>query len=157
MGRTTTFEGRVRSRGGRRAGSPTVSRQCVIIAFDYAQATPTPVRVGTSATSGPTLTLPKGTIVLNLTKLVAVTGGTSPLTDIGILGGPDHFYSDLSGALANISAPNGTVHLAERLAGGTTADHLVYANNGSGTPGTGISVCVLEYLVYDDGSFDSAV
>lgn len=163
MGNTSTFRGRVRSKGGRVAASPTTAVQSVMFCFDYAITTPTLVRVGTSPTTGEFLTLPKGTNVLRLGRFNSAVAGASPTVNIGILGTESHFYLNLDVAVAagqanSAISPTGAGHVVERLTTrGTAADYLVYATDGTGTVGTGTFIGVLEYTVYDDGKAESAV
>ena len=163
MGNTSTFRGRLRSKGGRSAATPTVGLQAVMFAFDAAITTPTLVRVGTSATTGEYLTLPKGTNILRATRLIGTTGGTNPSYNIGISGTESHFYLNFDGDSTTPAdyigvVPTGTGHITDRVTTkGTATDHLVYATDGTGTAGTGTVVFYLEYFVYDDGKVESAV
>jgi len=163
MGKTTTFEGRIRTKNGRKASSIASTVHSVRFTFDSAVTSQTAVRIGSSATAGPTLTLPKGAMVLRLHKLTASTGGSSPTFSLGITGVNGHFFTDIDADAAVAAGTlnqsmNGAGHLAELVAGtGLASDSVVYAIEGSGTQGTGLITCVLEYTIADDGKADSAV
>ena len=49
----------------------------------------TNVRIGTSATTGEYLTLPKGAVPISITTKAVATGGTNPTVDIGFLAHSD--------------------------------------------------------------------
>lgn len=165
MGKTTTFNGRVRSRNGGKVSNsvtPTVTTHAVIISFT-APASSKAVRVGYSgATTLPALVLPKGAIIQHLSTLVPLSGGASPTLNFGMSGDADEFYLNYDADAAATSQkdviPTGADHIAARYAGGLAADTAVLVEPGTGTPAdTGTFVGLLEYFVYDDGKTESAV
>jgi hypothetical protein len=77
---TTTFQGIVRSYGGGGKGTvtPGVMVESVQFACDPTATGATNVRIGTSSSTGNTLTIPAGAIIMSVQTIQAGTGGTRP-------------------------------------------------------------------------------
>jgi hypothetical protein len=146
---TTSFQGIVRSYGGQDKSktTPGVVVLSEIISFNAAAtaASATPVRIGTSATSGKTFVLPKGAVPISFTVVVASSGGGSTV-DIGTTADVDGFFNEVA------SVTKGSIKGADGalvLAGGITANATVAASVGA-TAGTGTVTGVFTYTIVDD-------
>jgi hypothetical protein len=146
---TTSFQGIVRSYGGQDKSktTPGVVVLSEIISFNAAAtaASATPVRIGTSATSGKTFVLPKGAVPISFTVVVASSGGGSTV-DIGTTADVDGFFNEVA------SVTKGSIKGADGalvLAGGITANATVAASVGA-TGGTGTVTGVFTYTIVDD-------
>ena len=148
----TTFQGVVRSYGGGTKGThtPVPMTQSVQISFDPTATSATNVRIGTSATSGETLTLPAGAIPLSLVILGGATGGTNPTVDIGTSADPDGLFNEVDAdATGNdIVAANGALSVA----GGLAADATVPGMKGSSAATGGTFTGVLTYVMAEAGA-----
>lgn len=148
----TTFQGPIRSYGGANKGTgvaPTPVTQSVVISFDPTAANATAVRIGTSATTGQTLTLPRGAVVMTFLSLGGATGGSSPTVDIGSAAAPDGFFNEVD-ADTKGTLVGGSGSLV--LAGGLTADTQVTGRVGASAATGGTFSGVLTYTVVDDGT-----
>ena len=147
----TTFQGVVRSYGGGTKGThtPVPMTQSVQISFDPTATSATNVRIGTSATSGETLTLPAGAIPLSLVILGGATGGTNPTVDIGTSADPDGLFNEVDAdATGNdIVAANGALSVA----GGLAADATVTGMKGSSAATGGTFTGILTYVMANNG------
>lgn len=147
-----TFQGLVRSYGGATKESgvtPVPVTQSVVISFDPTAAATTPVRIGTSATTGRTLTLPAGAVVISILSLGGATGGTNPTVDIGTAADTAGFFNEVD------ADTKGTLKGADgALAVGTglTAPAVVTGGVGASAATGGTFTGVLTYVVYDDGT-----
>ena len=146
---TTSFQGIVRSYGGqdKSATTPGVVVLSEVISFDAAAAAAslTPVRIGTSATTGATFILPKGAIPISFTVVVPSTGASSTV-DIGTTADVDGFFNEVA------SVTKGTIKGADGalvVAGGITVNSTVAASVGA-TAGTGTVTGVFTYTVVDN-------
>jgi len=150
MGKRSTFTGYLRARGnssntGRTGPTPAVLDMTVAVTIDPA------------ATDG-TATgkyLPVGAIVRGITIVSAHTGGTAPLTNIGVTGTVDAL---VNGAVAtsNLSFLIDTGATVGALFGvAMVSDLEIVAGTGGGTAGTGTAVAYITYTVTDDGTLAS--
>lgn len=147
-----TFQGPVRTYGGANKGggvTPVCVTHSVIFSFDPTAASATPVRIGTSASTGLTLTLPAGAVPICLLSLGGATGGTNPTVDIGTSATPDGFFNeadaDTKGTLVGAS---GTLVVGGGLSAPATVTGRVGASAATGGTFTGI----LTYAIVDDGA-----
>jgi hypothetical protein len=145
---TTSFQGIVRSYGGQDKSitTPGVVVLSEIISFNAAAtaASLTPVRIGTSATSGNTFVLPKGAVPISFTVVVASSGSST--VDIGTTADVDGFFNEVA------SATKGSIKGADGalvLAGGITDNATVAASVGA-TAGTGTVTGVFTYTIADN-------
>jgi hypothetical protein len=131
----TTFQGVVRSYGGGGKGvvTPGVMVQSVQFACDPTATSAANVRIGTSATSGETLTLPAGAIVMSVQCVEAGTGGTNPTIDIGTSADTDGIFNALC------------------VAGGLAANATVQAVKGASAATGGTFVGIMTYAMANDG------
>ena len=147
MGKKSTFTGYLRARGNssnstRTGPTPAVVPVVLAVTIDPA------ATVGTATGKY----LPSGSIIISATIVSAHTGGTAPLTDVGLIGDTD---SIVNGAVAT---SNLTFDIATGATSGvqfgvaTTADLEVVGGTGGGTPGTGTAVIYITYTVTDDGA-----
>ena len=146
---TTSFQGIVRSYGGqdKSATTPGVVVLSEVISFNAAATAVslTPVRIGTSATTGATFILPKGAIPISFTVVVPSTGASSTV-DIGTTADVDGFFNEVA------SVTKGTIKGADGalvVAGGITVNSTVAASVGA-TAGTGTVTGVFTYTVVDN-------
>ena len=146
---TTSFQGIVRSYGGqdKSVTTPGVVVLSETISFDAAATAVslTPVRIGTSASTGATFILPKGAIPISFTVVVASSGAGSTV-DIGTTADVDGFFNEVS------SVTKGTIKGADGalvIAGGIPANATVAASVGA-TAGTGTVTGVFTYTIVDN-------
>jgi len=146
---TTSFQGIVRSYGGqdKSVTTPGVVVLSEVISFDAAATavSVTPVRIGTSATTGATFILPKGAIPISFTVVVASSGAGSTV-DIGTTADVDGFFNEAA------SATKGSIKGADGalvIAGGIPANATVAASVGA-TAGTGTVTGVFTYTIVDN-------
>jgi hypothetical protein len=146
---TTSFQGIVRSYGGqdKSVTTPGVVVLSEVISFNAAAAAVdlTPVRIGSSATTGDTFVLPKGAIPISFTVVVASTGAGSTV-DIGTTADVDGFFNEVA------SVTKGSIKGADGalvVAGGITANATVAASVGA-TAGTGTVTGVFTYTIVDN-------
>ena len=146
---TTSFQGVVRSYGGqdKSVTTPGVVVLSETISFDAAATAVslTPVRIGTSATTGATFILPKGAIPISFTVVVASSGASSTV-DIGTTADVDGFFNEVA------SVTKGSIKGADGalvVAGGITANATVAASVGA-TAGTGTVTGVFTYTIVDN-------
>ena len=146
---TTSFQGIVRSYGGqdKSATTPGVVVLSEVISFNAAATAVslTPVRIGTSATTGATFILPKGAIPISFTVVVPSTGASSTV-DIGTTADVDGFFNEVA------SVTKGTIKGADGalvVAGGITVNSTVAASVGA-TAGTGTVTGVFTYTIVDN-------
>ena len=147
----TTFQGVVRSYGGGTKGThtPVPMTQSVQISFDPTATSATNVRIGTSATSGETLTLPAGAIPIQLAILGGATGGTNPTVDIGTSADPDGLFNEVDADNSGnaIVGANGALVVA----GGLAADATVPGMKGSSAATGGTFTGILTYVMANNG------
>ena len=147
----TTFQGVVRSYGGGTKGThtPVPMTQSVQISFDPTASAATNVRIGTSATSGQTLTLPAGAIPIQLAILGGATGGTNPTVDIGTSADPDGLFNEVDADNSGnaIVGANGALVVA----GGLAADATVTGMKGSSAATGGTFTGILTYVMANNG------
>ena len=146
---TTSFQGIVRSYGGqdKSATTPGVVVLSETISFDAAATAVslTPVRIGTSASTGATFILPKGAIPISFTVVVASSGASSTV-DIGTTTDVDGFFNEVA------SVTKGSIKGADGalvVAGGIPANATVAASVGA-TAGTGTVTGVFTYTIVDN-------
>jgi hypothetical protein len=146
---TTSFQGIVRSYGGqdKSVTTPGVVVLSETISFDAAATAVslTPVRIGTSASTGATFILPKGAIPISFTVVVASSGASSTV-DIGTTDDVDGFFNEVA------SVTKGSIKGADGalvVAGGIPANATVAASVGS-TAGTGTVTGVFTYTIVDN-------
>lgn len=145
-----TFQGLIRSLGGasREEGvTPVPVMQSVVISFNPTLSTPTPVRIGNSATTGNTLTLPPGTVPVSILTIGGATGGTNPTVDIGTAASPDGFFNEVDADTRGVvQGSNGTSPST-----GTATAVVVTGRVGASAATGGTFTGVLNYVVYDNG------
>lgn len=146
---TTSFQGIVRSYGGqdKSVTTPGVVVLSEVISFNAAAAAVdlTPVRIGTSATSGSTFVLPKGAIPISFTVVVASSGASSTV-DIGTTADVDGFFNEVTSVTkGSINGAGGALVVA----GGIPANATVAASVGA-TAGTGTVTGVFTYTIVDN-------
>jgi len=133
--------------GTRGTHTPTPVTQSVQISFDPTAAAATNVRVGTSATTGQTLTLPAGAIPISIMTVGGATGGTNPTVNIGTAADPDGLFAavdaDTAGSLAGAGG-------ALAVAGGLAADATVTGIVGSSAATGGTFTGILTYVMAND-------
>jgi hypothetical protein len=146
---TTSFQGIVRSYGGqdKSVTTPGVVVLSETISFDAAATAVslTPVRIGTSATTGARFILPKGAIPISFTVVVASSGAGSTV-DIGTTLDVDGFFNEVT------SVTKGSIKGADGalvVAGGIPANATVAASVGA-TAGTGTVTGVFTYTIVDN-------
>lgn len=146
-----TFQGLVRSLGGaaREDGvTPVPVTQSVVISFNPTLASATPVRIGTSATVGNTLTLPAGAVPISVLPIGGATGGTNPTVDIGTVASPEGFFSEVDADTKGVLiGANGALVVG----GGITAPVVVTGRVGASAATGGTFTGVLTYVVFDNG------
>jgi hypothetical protein len=146
-----TFQGLVRSLGGaaREDGvTPVPVMQSVVISCNPTAASATPVRIGTSATAGNTLTLPAGAVPISVLSLGGATGGTNPTVDIGTAAAPEGFFSEVDADTKGaVTGANGTLVVGT----GITAPVVVTGRVGAAAATGGTFTGVLNFVVYDNG------
>ena len=149
-----TFQGLMRSSGGAAKESgvtPSPLTMGVVISFDPTASSAAAVRIGTSATTGNFLTLPKGAVPLYLLTIGGATGGTNPTVDIGSSGTPDGFFNEADAdTKGTINGANGSLVVGT----GLTADTRVFGKVGASAATGGTFTGVLVYTMYNDGSWD---
>lgn len=149
-----TFQGLMRSSGGAAKESgvtPSPLTMAVVISFDPTAVSATAVRIGTSATTGNFLTLPKGAVPLHLLTIGGATGGANPTVDIGSSGTPDGFFNEADAdTKGTINGANGSLVVGT----GLTADTRVFGKVGASAATGGTFTGVLVYTMYNDGSWD---
>jgi len=156
MGTRTTFQGKVRSYGGRdprNEVTPGVSVLSVIVSCDPTQTDATDaaakMRIGTSATSGEFFVLPKGAVPHSVTTINASTGGTNPTVDIGSSDDSDGIFNEVDcDTKGSIQGGGGALVVP----GGLASDTTVTAIAGSSAATGGTSSFVITYTVTDDGT-----
>jgi hypothetical protein len=146
---TTSFQGIVRSYGGqdKSVTTPGVVVLSETISFNAAAtaASLTPVRIGTSATTGATFILPKGAIPISFSVVVASSGASSTV-DIGTTADVDGFFNEVTSVTkGSINGAGGALVVA----GGIPANATVAASVGS-TAGTGTVTGVFTYTIVDN-------
>ena len=146
---TTSFQGIVRSYGGqdKSVTTPGVVVLSEVISFDAAATAVslTPVRIGTSATTGATFVLPKGAIPISFTVVVASSGASSTV-DIGTTADVDGFFNEVTSVTkGSINGAGGALVVA----GGIPANATVAASVGA-TAGTGTVTGVFTYTIVDN-------
>ena len=146
---TTSFQGIVRSYGGqdKSVTTPGVVVLSETISFNAAAtaASLTPVRIGTSATTGATFVLPKGAIPISFSVVVASSGASSTV-DIGTTADVDGFFNEVTSVTkGSINGAGGALVVA----GGIPANATVAASVGS-TAGTGTVTGVFTYTIVDN-------
>ncbi len=146
---TTSFQGIVRSYGGQDKSitTPGVVVLSETISFDAAATAVslTPVRIGTSASTGATFILPKGAIPISFTVVVASSGASSAV-DIGTTDDVDGFFNEVTSVTkGSINGAGGALVVA----GGIPANATVAASVGS-TAGTGTVTGVFTYTIVDN-------
>jgi hypothetical protein len=146
---TTSFQGIIRSYGGqdKSVTTPGVVVLSETISFDAAATAVslTPVRIGTSASTGATFILPKGAIPISFTVVVASSGAGSTV-DIGTTDDVDGFFNEVA------SVTKGSIKGADGalvVAGGIPANATVAASVGA-TAGTGTVTGVFTYTIVDN-------
>ena len=145
----TTFQGVVRSYGGGIKGThtPVPVTQSVQISFDPTATSATNVRIGTSATSGETLTLPAGAIPISIMVIGGSTGGSSPTVDIGTSADPDGLFNEVDAdTKGTIAGADGAL----AVAGGLAADATVTGMKGSSAATGGTFTGILTYVMAND-------
>ena len=146
----TTFQGKVRSSGGSAKGNATagVTVLSVMFSFDPTATTATNVKIGSSATSGEDLTLPKGAVPISITTKAVATGGTNPTVDIGTSADNDGLFNEL-----DADANNTTTVAAGALVttAGLTADSVITGMKGASAATGGTYTGILTYYCVDDG------
>jgi hypothetical protein len=146
---TTSFQGIVRSYGGqdKSATTPGVVVLSETISFDAAATAVslTPVRIGTSASTGATFILPKGAIPISFSVVVASSGAGSTV-DIGTTADVDGFFNEVTSVTkGSINGAGGALVVA----GGIPANATVAASVGA-TAGTGTVTGVFTYTIVDN-------
>ena len=146
---TTSFQGIVRSYGGqdKSVTTPGVVVLSEVISFDAAATAVslTPVRIGTSATTGATFILPKGAIPISFSVVVASSGASSTV-DIGTTADVDGFFNEVTSVTkGSINGAGGALVVA----GGIPANATVAASVGA-TAGTGTVTGVFTYTIVDN-------
>jgi hypothetical protein len=146
---TTSFQGIVRSYGGqdKSVTTPGVVVLSETISFNAAATAVslTPVRIGTSATTGATFILPKGAIPISFSVVVASSGASSTV-DIGTTADVDGFFNEVTSVTkGSINGAGGALVVA----GGIPANATVAASVGS-TAGTGTVTGVFTYTIVDN-------
>lgn len=150
MGIRTTHAGFVRARGvGSRKSeaAPGVMAATLAVTFDAAQA------AGTSTNQW----LPRNAIILHVDLVSGVTGGTSPLVDIGLnnlIADPDGIIDGAS-ASANARVALGDAGIGALVGGPLPQDAEIVAGTGGGTPGVGNVTAYITYTFLDDGAIAS--
>lgn len=146
-----TFQGLLRTMGGgtREGGNtPVPVTHSVIIAFDPTAAA-TAVRVGTSATTGPTFVAPAGFVPMSLLTIGGATGGASPTVDIGTAATPDGFFNEADAdTKGTLKGADGSLVVGGGIAAPVTVTGRVGASAATG----GTFVGVLTYAIADDGT-----
>ena len=148
---TTTFQGIVRSYGGGGKGTvtPGVMVESVQFACDPTATGATNVRIGTSSSTGNTLTIPAGAIIMSDQTIQAGTGGTSPTIDVGTSADNDGIFNELPVDVAGeITGANGALCVA----GGLAANATVQAKVGASAATGGTYVGLMTYAMADNGS-----
>ena len=146
---TTSFQGIVRSYGGqdKSVTTPGVVVLSETISFDAAATAVslTPVRIGTSASTGATFILPKGAIPISFSVVVASSGASSTV-DIGTTDDVDGFFNEVTSVTkGSINGAGGALVVA----GGIPANATVAASVGA-TAGTGTVTGVFTYTIVDN-------
>jgi hypothetical protein len=151
---TTTFQGVVRSYSGKPKGTvvPGVMIQSVRFSCNPTATAATNVRIGTSATSGKTLTLPAGCIPIEVVTIgtAATASGTIDIggTPAGGANDPDGLFNEVAaGSKGSIKGANGALVVAA----GLSADTIVTASIGAVTATGGTFTGVLVYAMPDNG------
>ena len=146
---TTSFQGIVRSYGGQDKSVTTpgvvVLSETISFAAAATAVSLTPVRIGTSATTGATFVLPKGAIPISFTVVVASSGASSTV-DIGTTADVDGFFNEVTSVTkGSINGAGGALVVA----GGIPANATVAASVGA-TAGTGTVTGVFTYTIVDN-------
>jgi hypothetical protein len=151
---TTTFQGVVRSYSGKPKGTvvPGVMIQSVRFSCDPTATAATNVRIGASATTGNTLTLPAGCIPISVVTIGAASTASGTIdiggTPAGSSNDPDGLFNEVAaGSKGSIKGANGALVLAAGLA----ADTIVTASIGAVTATGGTFTGVLTYAMPDNG------
>ena len=145
----TTFQGVVRSYGGGIKGThtPVPVTQSVQISFDPTATSATNVRIGTSSSSGETLTLPAGAIPISLLSIGGAAGGSSPTVDIGTSADPDGLFNEVDcDTKGTLKGADGAL----AVAGGLAADATVTGMKGSSAATSGTFTGILTYVMAND-------
>lgn len=148
---TTTFQGIVRSYGGGGKGTvtPGVMVESVQFACDPTATGATNVRIGTSSSTGNTLTIPAGAIIMSVQTIQAATGGTNPTIDIGTSADNDGIFNELPVDVAGeITGANGALCVA----GGLVDNATVQAKVGASAATGGTFVGLMTYAMADNGA-----
>ena len=150
---TSTFTGIVRSYGGRQKGvvTPGTVVLSAVVSCDPTQtdatAAASKMRIGTSATSGEFLVLPKGAVPHSITTINASTGGTNPTVDIGSSVDPDGIFNEVDcDTKGSIQGGGGALVIPAGLSSDTT----VTAIAGSSAATGGTSSFVITYTLIDN-------
>lgn len=160
MGRTT-FESSVRSRGGRREddGVSTGGMLMSVVVSARAGAGNFPLKIGSNPLVGEDVVLPKGSVIVNFQRLSApdtAVGSTILICRNESSAVADRItYVNCTALLGNtlvIEFPDGAVVSNDDYrANGLAEDTQLFSNDGP-TPTNEITVGVLTYFVYDDGT-----
>lgn len=148
---TTTFQGIVRSYGGGGKGTvtPGVMVESVQFACDPTATGATNVRIGTSSSTGNTLTIPAGAIIMSVQTIQAGTGGTNPTIDIGTSADDDGIFNELPvDVVGEITGANGALCVA----GGLVDNATVQAKVGASAATGGTFVGLMTYAMADNGA-----
>ena len=143
---TTSFQGIVRSYGGGIKGThtPVPVTQSVQISFDPTATSATNVRIGTSSSSGETLTLPAGAIPISLLSIGGAAGGSSPTVDVGTSADPDGLFNEVDcDTKGTLKGADGAL----AVAGGLAADATVTGMKGSSAATSGTFTGILTYVM----------
>lgn len=149
MGKRSTVTGYWRARGGTESSTSRLTGPTPGVLPIVMQATIDP-----AAADGTGLGkyLPLGAIILGVDIVSAHTGGTAPLTNIGLGAVNDAIVNgavataDLSINVATATVPGASFGVA------LTADVELTAGTGGGTPGTGTAEAYITYVMTDDGT-----
>ena len=162
----TTFQGKVRSSGGSAKGKATAGVTVLSVMFSFNPVTlantngTTNVKIGSSATSGEDLVLPKGAVPISITTKAVATGGTNPTVDIGCLahsdGASGTTAADPDGLFNELDADaNNTTTVASGAlvtTAGLTDNATVTGNVGGSAATGGTYTGILTYYCVDDGT-----
>ena len=121
----------------------------VQFACDPTAASATNVRIGTSSSSGETLVIPAGAIILSVQMAIqAAAGGTNPTIDIGTSADDDGIVNEAPvDVKGEITGANGALIVA----GGIAAQATVTAKVGASAATSGTFVGALTYAMSNDG------
>ena len=139
----TTYNSKLRTRGGRDGASAAVVPALLKCSGDPTAAGATAMTMG----DGRPAVLPKGAIVLSVSSLGGASGGTNPTVDVG--DGTDHdgFANELDADGVSLRAATGAL-IGTELGADTTLYLMVGASAATG----GTTTVLVEYLAADDGA-----